>query len=100
MDMLDTSMASVRLTLMLMPTPSDRSLLDSQSTTPELLPDLLTPLPSTLDPPPMLLPPTPPDILDILATLVLAILVLSMVKLLLQTLEWQMTSYPYIYGLL
>merc|ERR1719211_47339 len=50
MDMLDTSMASVRLTLMLMPTPSDRSLLDSQSTTPmlpdtptmlELLPELL-----------------------------------------------------------
>merc|ERR1712168_563929 len=70
MDMLDTSMASVRLTLMLMPTPSDRSLLDSQSTTPmlpdtptmsELLPELLTPLPSTLDTPPMLLPPTPPD---------------------------------------
>merc|ERR1712168_278023 len=79
MDMLDTSMASVRLTLMLMPTPSDRSLLDSQSTMPmlpdtptmsELLPELLTPLPSTLDTPPMLLPPTPPDMLDILAMLV------------------------------
>merc|ERR1740131_595683 len=52
----------------------------------ELLPEPLTPLPSTLDTPPMLLPPTPPDMLDILAmlvsdTLVLAILVLSMVKL-------------------
>merc|ERR1711931_89354 len=77
----DTSMASVRLrlTLMLMLTPSVRSLLDSQSTTPmlpdtptmsELLPELLTPLPSTLDTPPMLLPPTPPDMLDILAMLV------------------------------
>merc|ERR1712168_334218 len=75
----DTSMASVRLTLMLMPTPSDRSLLDSQSTTPmlpdtptmlELLPELLTPLPSTLDTPTMLLPPTPLDMLDILAMLV------------------------------
>merc|ERR1711931_464127 len=77
----DTSMASVRLrlTLMLMLTPSVRSLLDSQSTMPmlldtptmlELLPALLTPPPSTLDTPPMLLPPTPPDMLDILAMLV------------------------------
>merc|ERR1712203_1009086 len=37
MDMLDTTMASVRLILMLMLTPLDRSLLDSLSTTPMLL---------------------------------------------------------------
>merc|ERR1712055_916486 len=36
-DTLDTSMASVRLTLMLMPTPLDRLLLDSPSTMPMLL---------------------------------------------------------------
>merc|ERR1711931_348449 len=68
MDTLDTSMASVRLTLMLMPTPLDRSLLDSPSTTSMLLdtPTMLellleppTPPLSTTDTLPMLLLPIP-----------------------------------------
>merc|ERR1712105_140158 len=63
-DMLDTTMASARLMLMLMLTPLDRSL---------LLPTLLL---STTDTLPM--PPLPIlDMLDILAMLVLAILVLT-----------------------
>merc|ERR1711962_1515931 len=62
-DMLDTTMASARLTLMLMLTPSDRSLLVFPSTMPmlldtptmlELSPEPPTPPLSTTDTPPML----------------------------------------------
>merc|ERR1739838_1281667 len=90
-DMLDT-MASVRLKLMPMLTPSVRCVLDSPSITPTL-PDMLTMLELSPDTDLMLLPPTPGMLvldmlvmLDILAmlvsdTLVLAILVPTMVKL-------------------
>merc|ERR1711931_301926 len=89
MGMLDTTMASVRLTLMLMPTPLDRSLLDSPSTTPMLLdtPTMLvllleppTLLQSTTDTLPMLLLPML-DMLDILAMLVWDMLVLAILVL-------------------
>merc|ERR1719184_213945 len=78
-------MASARLTLRLMLTPLDRSLLDFPSTMPMLLdtPTMLvlsleppTPSLSTTDTLPMLPPPIL-DMLDILAMLVLAILVLT-----------------------
>merc|ERR1719230_997211 len=84
-DMLDTTMASARLTLMLMLTPLDRSLLDFLSTMPMLLdtPTMLelsleppTPPLSTMDTLPML--PLPIlDMLDILAMLVWDMLVLA-----------------------
>merc|ERR1719206_1110157 len=91
MDMLDTTMASVKLklTLMPMPTPLDRLLLGSPSTTPMLLdtPTMWSlgleqptlPL-STMDTLLMLLPPTL-DMLDILAMLVLDMLVLAILEL-------------------
>merc|ERR1712168_427972 len=80
MDTLDTSMASVRLTLMLMPTPLDRSLLDSLSTTPMLLdtPTMLellleppTLLQSTMDTLPMLLLPIPMLPMDTLVSMLM-----------------------------
>merc|ERR1711887_345925 len=89
MDTLDTSMASVRLSLMLMPTPLDRSLLDSLSTTPMLLdiptmlvlsPEPPTLLQSTTDTLPMLLLHML-DMLDILAMLVWDMLVLAILVL-------------------
>merc|ERR1711970_807879 len=89
MDTLDTSMASVRLSLMLMPTPLDGSLLDSLSTTPMLLdtptmlvlsPEPPTLLQSTTDTLPMLLLPML-DMLDILAMLVWDMLVLAILVL-------------------
>merc|ERR1711962_1226337 len=67
-DMLDTTMASGRLMLMLMLTPLDRSLL------------LLTLLPTTTDTLPMLPPPIL-DMLDILAMLVWDMLVLAILVL-------------------
>merc|ERR1712203_181431 len=88
-DTLDTTMASVRLTLMLMLTPLDRSLLVSPSTTPMLLdtPTMLVLLPepptpplSTTDTLPMLLLPIL-DMLDILAMLVWDMLVLAILVL-------------------
>merc|ERR1719228_708728 len=87
-DMPGATMESVRLrlSLRLMLTPSDRSLLDSQLLM--LMPDMLMLFPPTPpDTTPMLLPPTPPDMdMDILAMLVLATLLVatlvpSMVKL-------------------
>merc|ERR1719228_1478827 len=86
-DMLDTTMASARLTLML--TPLDRSLLDFLSTMPMLLdtptmlvlsPEPPTPSLSTTDTLPML--PLPIlDMLDILAMLVWDMLVLAILVL-------------------
>merc|ERR1712168_580117 len=88
-DMLDTTMASVRLTLILMPTPLDRSLLDSLSTTPMLL-DTPTMLELLLEPPTLLQSNTDTllmlllpmlDMLDILAMLVWDMLVLAILVL-------------------
>merc|ERR1719228_3291608 len=73
-DMPGATMESVRLrlSLRLMLTPSDRSLLDSQLLM--LMPDMLMLFPPTPPDTTMLLPPTPPDMLDILAMLVLDML--------------------------
>merc|ERR1712013_516832 len=81
MDMLGTTMASVRLTLMPMPTPLDRLLLGSPSTTPMLL-DTPTMLELGLEPP--TLPLSTMDtlhMLDILAMLVLDMPVLAILEL-------------------
>merc|ERR1711931_586259 len=86
MDMLDTTMASVRLTLMLMLTPLDRSLLDSLSTMPMLL-DTPTMLELLLEPPTLLQSTTDTlrmlllAMLDILAMLVWDMLVLAILVL-------------------
>merc|ERR1719317_365250 len=105
--MLGATMASVRLTLMPMPTPLDRLLLGSPSTTPMLLdtPTMLElrleqptlPL-STMDTLPMLLPPTL-DMLDILAMLVLDMLVLAILELTMEVTSIANDQLSIIYGI-